>query len=165
MAATAAPRQSSAGALAQPAGRTPVPRDCLGGDSDAGTPPTAAVPDGVPEHEVQELLKLKMRCGLPYVLVRWTGLDAEGDTWEPLDKLTNCEDAIAAFEQANGRSLPRPRRHRRPAPPSRPHRSRRPASRSRRHRPATWALRWWAGLCSTGGPTDSDDGVGAARHG
>ena len=26
----------------------------------------------------------------------------------PLDKLTNCEAAIAAFEQATGRSLPRP---------------------------------------------------------
>ena len=44
--------------------------DRLGGDSDAGPPPPAAGPDGVPEHEVQELLE--MRDGLPYVLVRWT---------------------------------------------------------------------------------------------
>ena len=57
---------------------------------------------------IEELLKFKMRYGLPYVLVRWTGLDAAGDTWEPLDNLTNCEAAIAAFEQATGRSLPRP---------------------------------------------------------
>ena len=49
-----------------------------------------------------------MRYGLPYVLVRWTGLDAAGDTWEPLDNLTNCEDAIAAFEQAPGHSQTRP---------------------------------------------------------
>ena len=49
-----------------------------------------------------------LRYGRPYVLVRWTGLDAAGDTWEPLDNLTNCEAAIAAFEQATGRSLPRP---------------------------------------------------------
>ena len=70
--------------------------------------------DGVPEHEVQELLKFKMFNGRPYVLVRWTGLDAAGDTWEPLDNLTNCEGAIAAFEQANGRSLPRPA----PPPPN-----------------------------------------------
>ena len=88
--------------------------DRLGGDSDVGPPPPAAGPDGVPEHEVQELLKFKMRYGRPYVLVRWTGLDAAGDTWEPLDNLTNCEDAIAAFEQATGRSLPRPA----PPPPT-----------------------------------------------
>ena len=50
--------------------------------------------DGVPEHEVQELLKFKMRHGRPYVLVRWTGRDAAADTWEPLDNLTNCEAAI-----------------------------------------------------------------------
>ena len=41
--------------------------------------------------------------GRPYVLVRWTGY-----TWEPLNNLTNCKDAIGAFEQATGRSLPRP---------------------------------------------------------
>ena len=62
----------------------------------------------MPEHEVQDLLQFKMRYGLPYLLVRWTGLDAAGDTWEPLDNLTNCEAAITAFEQATGRSLPRP---------------------------------------------------------
>ena len=54
-------------------------------------------PDSVPEREVQELLKSKMRYGRPYILVRWTGLDAAGDIWEPLDNLSNCEDAIAAF--------------------------------------------------------------------
>ena len=68
----------------------------------------------MPEHEEQELLKFKMRYGRPYVLVRWTGLDAAGDTCEPLDNLTSCEDAIAAFEQATGRSLPRPA----PPPPT-----------------------------------------------
>ena len=61
---------------------------------------------------MKELLKFKMRYGRPYVLVRWTGLDAAGDTREPLDNLTNCEAAIAAFERATGRSLPRP-----PPPP------------------------------------------------
>ena len=44
------------------------------------------------------------------MLVLWTGLDAADGTWEPLDNLTNCADAIAAFEQATGRSdsLPPP---------------------------------------------------------
>ena len=45
--------------------------------------------DGVPEHEVQELLKFKMSYGRPYVLVLWVGLDAAGDTREQLDNLTN----------------------------------------------------------------------------
>ena len=45
--------------------------------------------DGELEHEVQELLKFKMRYGRSYVLVRWAGRgDASGDTWEPLDNLT-----------------------------------------------------------------------------
>ena len=61
--------------------------DHLGGDADAGPPPPEIGADGAPEHEVQELLKFKMRYGRPYVLVRWAGLDAAGDTWEPLDNL------------------------------------------------------------------------------
>ena len=71
-------------------------------------PPPVVGADGELEHEVQELLKFKMRYGRPYVLVRWAGRDASGDTWEPLDNLTNCAEAITAFEQATGRSLPRP---------------------------------------------------------
>jgi len=65
---------------------------------------------------VAELLKFKMRYGRPHVLVRWVGRDASGDTWEPLDNLTNCEEAIAAFESASGRTLPRPARP--PGPPA-----------------------------------------------
>ena len=53
-----------------------------------------------------------MRYGRPHVLERWAGLDAAGDTCEPLrvrvDNLTYCEAAITAFEQATGRQLPRP---------------------------------------------------------
>ena len=35
--------------------------DSLGGDSDVGPPPPVSGTDGAPEHEVQELLKFKMR--------------------------------------------------------------------------------------------------------
>ena len=86
--------------------------DHMGGG--VGLPPPVVGSGGLLEYEVQELLKFKMRWGRPYVLVRWAGLDASGDTWEPLDNLTNCEDAIAAFERATGRSLPRPA----PPPPA-----------------------------------------------
>ena len=90
-----------------------------------GPPPPVLGADGAPEHEVQELLKFKMRYGRPYVLVRWTGLDAAGDMWEPLDNLTNYEEAIAAFEHPPALS-PARRRHRRhsPAPSARPRGSR-----------------------------------------
>jgi hypothetical protein len=75
----------------------------LGGET--GPPAPVVGADGTPEHEVAELLKFKMRYGRPHVLMRWTG---RGDTWEPLDNLTNCEEAITAFERATGRTLPRP---------------------------------------------------------
>jgi hypothetical protein len=68
------------------------------------------------EHEVQELLKFRMRAGRPHVLVRWAGRDASGDTWEPLEHLTHCEEAIQAFERSKGVVLPRPP----PPPPSTP---------------------------------------------
>jgi hypothetical protein len=70
--------------------------DSLGGD--AGPPPPVMIgadSDGGLEHEVQELLRLKMRYGRPYVLVCWVGSDASGDTWEPLDNLNNCDEARA----------------------------------------------------------------------
>ena len=45
----------------------------------AAPPPPVVGADGRPEHEVQELLKFKMRWGRPYVLVRWARHDASGD--------------------------------------------------------------------------------------
>ena len=79
----------------------------LGGDADVGPSQPVLDADGDHEHEVQELLKSKMRYRRPCVLVCRTGLDAAGDTWGPLDKLTKCEAAISAFEHATGSSLPR----------------------------------------------------------
>jgi hypothetical protein len=84
----------------------------LGGDDEEPAPVQGL--DGQLEHEVEAILKFSMRAGRPHVLVRWTGLDASGDTWEPLENLTNCEDAIRAFEQARGLVLPRAP----PPPPS-----------------------------------------------
>ena len=53
----------------------------MGGDA-APPPPAAVGADGEPEHEVLELLKFKMHWGRPYVLVRWMGHDASGDSRE-----------------------------------------------------------------------------------
>ena len=88
----------------------PYHRRPNGLDGAPAPPPPAPGADGGPEYEVQELLKFKMRWGRPCVLVRLAGCDASRDTWEPLDNLTNCEEAIAAFERASGCALPRRRR-------------------------------------------------------
>jgi hypothetical protein len=78
----------------------------------------------------------------PAVLVRWAGRDASGDTREPLDRLTNCEEAIAAFERATGRSIPRPAA----APPVVPGAPRRPSPpqvfRSRPRPVGGWEVAW-----------------------
>ena len=82
----------------------------LGGDADE--PPPAVEVKGSMEHEVAALLQFRLRAGRPQVLVRWAGQDASAETWEPLENLTHCEEAIAEFEQARGIKLPR-----RPASP------------------------------------------------
>lgn len=84
----------------------------LGGDADE--PPPVVAQDGSLEHEVAAILQFRLRAGRPQVLVRWAGQDASGESWEPLENLTNCEEAIAAFERSRGVKLPR----RPPAPPS-----------------------------------------------
>jgi hypothetical protein len=78
------------------------------GADDPGPPAPDPAAADAPARAVQEILKFKMRYGRPYVLVRWNGRDASGDTWEPLDGLPDCADAIAAFEQDTGHFLPRP---------------------------------------------------------
>ena len=59
-------------------------------------------------------LQFRLRAGRPQVLVRWAGQDASGESWEPLENLTDCEEAIAAFKRSRGVKLPRHP----PAPPS-----------------------------------------------
>ena len=59
--------------------------------------------DGSMEHVVKEILKFRLRrAGRPQVLVRWAGRDAPGDTWDPVEHLANCEEAIRDFERARG---------------------------------------------------------------
>ena len=121
----------------------------LGGDADEPLPVVAQ--DGSLEHEVAAILQFRLRAGRPQVLVRWAGQDASGESWEPLENLTNCEEAIAAFERSRGVKLPR----RPPAPRRRwwgvflP-RCPLPATPWTR-RLVTWVARWSAGASSTGG--------------
>jgi hypothetical protein len=92
-----------------------------------------------------------------HVLVLWAGRDASGDTWEPLERQTNCEAALIAFEQASwaGRALPQclAPHSRLPLPPHRRSRFSRQVSPSTRLRRGTWGRRSWAGSCSTGDRT------------
>jgi hypothetical protein len=55
---------------------------------------------------MQAMLKISMRADRPHVLVQ-TGLDASGDTWEPLKNLLIFKNAIRALEQARGLVLSR----------------------------------------------------------
>jgi hypothetical protein len=77
--------------------------------------------DGQLEHYMEAILKFSVCAGRPHVRLVlwtrqnvWTGLDASGDTWEPLKNLTKCDDASRAFEQARELVLPRAP----PPPPS-----------------------------------------------
>ena len=86
------------------------------GATASGWPGRCARARGAGAAQVQDALRrLRPGNGRPYVLVRWTGLEAAGDTWEPLDNLINCEAAIAAFERATVTGV-----HSRPAPPPPP---------------------------------------------
>ncbi len=139
----------------RPCIRRPVPACCsLGGETcpPALRPRAIIFAAGAPEHEVAEPLNFKMRYGWPHILVRWTGCDPLGDTWEPLENLTNCEEAIAAFERATCSTLLRPAQHPPPAagpvPPYLP-RQGSPSPGPRR----TSARRSSADSCSTGDRT------------
>jgi hypothetical protein len=64
----------------------------------------------VTEHEVVEMLKFKMSYGP----TSWVSSDASSDTisWEPREKLANCEEAIAAaFKRSSCRTLLLPAQH------------------------------------------------------
>ena len=64
--------------------------------------PIVVSPGAPPEHEVHEILRYRLCRGRPQCLVRWTGKDASGDTWVPVENLTNCESALRDFEAAQG---------------------------------------------------------------
>ena len=70
----------------------------LGGDADE--PPPVVAQDGSLEHEVAATLQFRLCAGRPQVLVRCAGQDTCGESWEPLENLTKCEEAIAAFERS-----------------------------------------------------------------
>jgi hypothetical protein len=62
----------------------------------ARTSGTCTGPQVGPRPQQRKIL-LRRRCGagaaqIPHVtvLVRWAGRNASGDTWEPLERLTNC---------------------------------------------------------------------------
>ncbi len=101
-----------------------------------------------------------MRASRPHALVRWNGLDASGDTWEPLENPTYCEDAIRSFERARGLVLPR-------APPPPPPQSHAAESRLPNplpsipwtRAPVTSGQPWWAGAFRTGGRPTAGNAV------
>jgi hypothetical protein len=67
-------------------------------------PPVVAQDDSL-EYEVAAILQFCLRAGRPQMLVRRAGQEASGESWEPLENLTNCEEAIAAFQRSCGVKL------------------------------------------------------------
>ena len=57
---------------------------------------------------MQEILRFLLCRGRPQCLVHWAGTDASGDTWKPVEHLTNCETVLCDFEAAQGISIQRP---------------------------------------------------------
>jgi len=83
-------------------------------------PPRIDPLTGDEEREVQEILGFRVHYGAPQCLIRWAGKDASGDTWEPVEHLTHCEEALQDFEAARGVAVPRPPPSARRAAPSQP---------------------------------------------
>ena len=72
--------------------------------------PPAVEVDGVPEYEVERILRMKPptdksnRSGEYLYLVRWVGYDASHDSWEPESMLTNCPEVLKAFHEKQARA-------------------------------------------------------------
>lgn len=73
-------------------------------------PPPPEVVDGEEEYVVERILDhrvSKRRGRKKFFLVRWAGYGAEHDSWEPIDNLDNCPDALQDYwkyyESANRR--------------------------------------------------------------
>ena len=157
----------------------------LGGDVGVGPPAPVLGADGVPEH--LDRLGGNSETGPPPPAAgppRRAGAQGAGalalrpgDTWEPLESLTNCEAAIASFQQATGRSLPRPVP---PLPPlattsgAPPYSETAPPDDLGAAPVGRIVLYWWpddgwqcgpvAHLCARGGLHLADSAVGRARR-
>ena len=70
------------------------------GPEQPAPPPVVDSVSRVQEHKVHEILRFRLHYGKPQCLVRWVGKDTSGDTWEPVEHLTNCEEALRDFETA-----------------------------------------------------------------
>ena len=72
----------------------------------AGLPaPAGPVDDPGQEGEfvVEQILNRKVLRGKRHYLVRWQGLPAAEDSWEPVEHLTHCPDMLAEYEAAAAR--------------------------------------------------------------
>jgi Lon protease-like protein len=63
---------------------------------------------GEPQYEVESVLKKRRRAGnhVEY-LIKWKGYPHEDNSWEPLENLQNCEQAIQDFERRVQQRNPR----------------------------------------------------------
>jgi hypothetical protein len=83
-------------------------------------PPLPEIIEGEPEYVVEQILSHRdvgrgKRTKRQY-LVKWEGYGEEHNSWEPVENLTHCDDAIQEYwsdQEANGADSPRrPKRRR-----------------------------------------------------
>jgi hypothetical protein len=58
------------------------------------------------EFEVEAIVGHRVHNGKTYYQVRWKGYSPEDDTFETLENLTNCAEALAAYNRSIGRVNP-----------------------------------------------------------
>ena len=71
------------------------------GPEQPAPPPVVNPVSGVQEHEGHEILRFRLHYCKTQCLVLWAGKDSSSDTWEPVEHLTNCEEALWDFEMAH----------------------------------------------------------------
>lgn len=75
-------------------------------------PPTPMEIEGQLEWNVAEILEVRERRKKQQFLVRWEGFPPSEDSWEPMEHLQNCKEALADFwkTQKKGKAKSRKRR-------------------------------------------------------
>ena len=74
-------------------------------DRDPDPPPPIKLEDETLEYEVEKILDRKRRRNKFYYLVKWRGYADHENTWEPVENLTNAQEALGDYLATKRRSV------------------------------------------------------------